>query len=161
MHVQKLSNFLCLGILFSLLCSFAVVPPVEKQKDQKTKKEIRLEKKQQRLETKLFKTTNLKKQQRIKSKLDKLDKKEKTKNIFAILGFSLAILSLIFIFVWASPIVFFIGLGFSIVALVFSILGIKAKLKGLAIAGIVISSIALLLGLLFSALLATVLFVLI
>lgn len=156
MHVQKLSNLFILGLIFTLFCSFAIVPPAEK-KQELTKKEIRLKKKQQRLQAKLSKTINAKKQQRIKQKLQTLDKKEKVRNVFAILGFSLAILSLIFIFVWSSPVVFIIGLVFSVIALVFSILGIKAPRKGFAIAGIVVSSIALLLGLLFFSIFSAIL----
>lgn len=159
MNVQKLSTFVLFGILFSLLCSFSVVPPVEKQQKKQMKKEMRLEQKKQRLEARLSHTKNLKKQQRIKTKLGKLDSSDNTKNIFAILGFSLAIVSLILIFLWASPFLFFLGLSFSISGLVLSILGLKAPRKGFAIAGIVISSLSLLLGLLFLALFAAVLFV--
>jgi uncharacterized membrane protein (DUF106 family) len=157
MNVQKLSHFVLFGILFSLICSFSVVPPVEKKQTKQTKKEIRLEQKKQRLEARLSHTKNLKKQQRIKTKLGKLDNSDKTKNIFAILGFSLAIVSLVLIFLWSIPSLFFVGLAFSISGLVLSILGLKAPRKGFGIAGIVVSSLSLLLGLLFLALFAAVL----
>lgn len=162
MKIQKIPFLFLSLIMIGFLCSFNVVKPIEKPKKKtkmemrQHKSEMRQQKRVARIKSKIAKAKNQKHKMRLQKRLDNVNDKNRVKTILGIIGMSLGILALIFIFVWANPIIFIIGLAFSVIGLVFSILGIGSERKGFGIAGTMISGTALLLGLIFLSFLAII-----
>lgn len=158
----------CLFLLLNSLCSFSalpvaapveVAPPVEKTVN--SKRQTRLNKQYNRLHQRFEKTTNSRQRLRLQYKIRQVERQQEKAGtpVWGVLGLGFGIIS--FIIIWGggilfSPFLFVLGFLAAVAGLVFSIYSLKLHsqdpkrytLKGLGVAGIIVSSIFMLVSLL-------------